>query len=273
MATQGAVTKSRIMATMPRNPNPYMGFRGNPDGHQGLALADYGVYAPPLQQALQGFGYRTKLLLPATNAAVKQIVRRGWPVVAWITYRLQRALPRIASANGVHFVLVPHEHAVLVVGYDDRTILANDPWTGKHVAYDWRDFDRSWGYFGNMALAVEPCPFPQAVTGVHVDDASSAVIDWSWNAGRNAVRYAVTIWQVGTSRTVVYRATQTARRARLSSLVAGTQYEISVRAVSRCGGQTAATRLWYQLPGIPPTPTPADALLTPTAAVTTTATP
>jgi hypothetical protein len=108
MGTRGAVSEDQIMAALPRNPNPNLGFRGNPNGRQGTSLVDYGVYAAPVHAALGKFGYNSNVLSYANDGAIKSSIDRGWPVVVWVTYQLQPAQPRLAVHDGVQFVLVPH---------------------------------------------------------------------------------------------------------------------------------------------------------------------
>jgi uncharacterized protein YvpB len=280
MGTRGVITEGQIMATLPRNANPNLGFRGNPDGQQGTSLVDYGVYAAPIHSALFKLGYASTVLLYANDATIQTYINRGWPVVVWVTYRLQPAQPRLAQHNGVQFVLVPHEHALLAVGYDRRTIIANDPWTGTQVRYYWRQFNRSWGYFGNMALAVEPCPLAQPVdpTSIEVTSMSATQVTWSWKPALHASQYEVLVTRIRKKRTtVVYQSTQTATQFSLSSPAAGARYEIDVQSVSACGDATTPARLQVQLPpGLStPTPTPEPErtlVLTPTSTSTPTPT-
>src|SRR5436190_7463343 len=147
MATRGRITETQIMASMPRSLNPNLGFRGNPNGLQGTKLVDYGVYAEPVHRALLRFKHRSEVLTYATDRQIVSYIDRGWPVVVWVTYALQKAAPRLVRTAGSQFFLVPHEHVVLAVGYDDTSIIANDPWTGKRVTYKWAQFNRSWGLF------------------------------------------------------------------------------------------------------------------------------
>lgn len=254
MGTRGRVTEAQIMAAMPRNPNPNLGFRGNPDGVQGTKLVDYGVYASPVHRALVRFGYQSDILTYAGDGTLRSYLDQGWPVVAWITYRAQPAQPRLAWANGTQFFLVPHEHAVLVVGYDARSVTANDPWTASRARYDWRSFNRAWGYFGDMALAVEPCPAPQPVTGLRVAFVSSEGLRWTWHAGANAVEYHVRVTRIERHNRTLFDGTQTARSFELTQLAPGGRYEIAVQSISSCNGTSSAQRLWVQLPAVLPTP-------------------
>jgi hypothetical protein len=261
------------MRAIPRNPNPNLGFRGNPDGHQGTALVDYGVYANPVHRALLLFGFDSDVITYGNDAMIKQYIARGWPVVVWITYALQDATPRLAESNGVQFVLVPHEHAVLAVGFDSGSLWVNDPWTAKQTHYRWRDFNRAWGYFGDMALAVQPCIVPAAVTGLTISSLTPDGITWTWNAARHADRYQVNVTRYGKQARLVSSSVQPDTTFTFPNPLANKVYEISVQALSSCGAVSQPTRL-SALIRLPVTPTPSEGGVTvtpspaPTAAAT-----
>ncbi len=261
MATRGAITESQIMAAMPRKPNPNLGFRGNPDGKQGTTLTNYGVYAQPVHAALLRYGYRSDLLSYQPDWSLISYINRGWPVVTWVTYALQPVVPRLARWNGEQFFLVPHEHAVLVVGYSSSEVIANDPWTGRTVAYDWGNFNRSWGYFGNMALAVEPCPLPASIEGLHVSRMDASRLTWSWKPAANADHYEIILKRVDVQSDTVWQGSHTNPRYTLHLPVPGAEYVFDVRSVSTCNGTSSWARLWAQLPAA--LPTPVEATLSP----------
>jgi uncharacterized protein YvpB len=273
MATRGQLVENQLMSVMPRSANPNLGFRGSPDGQQGTKLVDYGVYAPPLQQALLRYGYASTLISYGYDRDIKAFVNRGWPVVAWMTYALQKAKPRLVMHNGVQFVLVPHEHAITIIGYDDRTVIANDPWTRHQVRYFWTDFNRSWGYFGNMALAVEPCPTAQPVQHITVSTLNSSALTWSWPAAIGAAHYAVVVTRYGADARVVYSATQDAPIYTVNNPSPGKSYGVSVRSVSACGDLATPATSVVQVPIAFATPTPSatqGVLSSPTATPTAT---
>ncbi len=267
MATRGEIAESQLMASMPRSFNPNLGFRGSPNGIQGTKLINYGVYAGPLQQALLRFGYNSTVLQYAFDGDIKGYINRGWPVVAWITYGLQKATPRLVSQNGVQFVLVPHEHAITVVGYDASTVIANDPWTGREVRYYWSAFNRSWGYFGDMALAVEPCQMALPVARVSVAALSNSGITLTWVRPGGAVHFLVTATRYGAAAKVVFNGMQDALQFTLNNPSPGKLYEFDVRSVSGCGDQAAPSTVWVRAPDVMPTPpegTVAPVTVTPT---------
>ncbi len=256
MGTRGQIVESQLMSVMPRSANPNLGFRGSPDGRQGTKLVDYGVYAAPLQQALARFGYASSVISYGFDRDIKSFINRGWPVVAWVTYALQKATPRLVMHSGVQFVLVPHEHAITIVGYDQQTVIANDPWTARQVRYYWTDFNRSWGYFGNMALAVEPCPMAMPVQRIAVSALTSSVLTWTWAKPVGAVHYAVTVTRYGAKARLEYNAMQDALSYSVNNPSPGKTYEIAVRSVSACGDLATPVTVDVLIPTVFPTPTP-----------------
>ena len=245
MGTRALVTEQQLMAAIPRNPNPNLGFRGNPDGRQGTALVNYGVYAGPLQRALAHYSYRSDILMFASNAQLQAYIDKGWPLVAWVTYLLQPAVPRLAQAGDGSFVLVPHEHAVLVVGYSQSAIIAHDPWSGTQVTYSWHEFDRAWGYFGDMGLAIEPCALPAPVQRLHAVLVSSSAIRWAWS-GSAPAGYRVTVTLPQQRNAPIVRRTVSVHHFVMTQPVANTVYEIAVQAVSDCGALSRPQRLVVQ---------------------------
>jgi uncharacterized protein YvpB len=256
MGTRGAIAESQIMAVLPHNANPNFGFRGNPNGYQHGALEDYGVYANPIHRALQRFGYASDVIMYGTDDQIAGYIAKGWPVVVWVTYQLRKEEPRLVQANGVQFVLVPWEHAVLVVGYGAQTLVANDPWTKQRVRYSWGQFNRAWGYFGNMALAIAPCPMAQPVQSIRQSALSTAMVKWSWKPAARAAHYRVQVTMRGNPDVVVYQQDQAARHITLTNPKPGAEYDISVQAVSACGVAATPTLYSTLLPAVLPTPTP-----------------
>jgi uncharacterized protein YvpB len=279
MATRGVIAESQLMAAMPRNENPNLGFRGNPDGVQGTGLVDYGVYALPLHNALTHFGYHSDVISYGNNDLVASYLARGWPVVVWVTYQLQRTQPLLAQHNGVQFVLVPHEHALTAIGFDRHTLIANDPYTRSRVRYSWARFDRSWGYFGNMALAVDPCALPGDVKTIRVASLSVDSLQFTWSAAANASSYHVTVTRHINRDKTVRDANVNITQVSINNPTLGALYTISVQPSNACGdtGNVArfATLIPGVLPGSTPTPTPGETAVptsTPTATVSPTST-
>jgi uncharacterized protein YvpB len=159
------VRESDILQALPDHENPNLGFRGNVDGPYG-GTDDYGVYAEPVRQALVGLGLEVEHLGGGIGRMdyireIKQHIREGRPVIAWVTYRLQAQSPRqVTLSNGTAVTMVPYEHTVLVVGYHANGLWVHDPYDGTRALYAESDFRRSFAYLGNMALVVGPPSVP-----------------------------------------------------------------------------------------------------------------
>lgn len=146
------LSESEVLAALPLNDNPHLGFRGNVDGPTG-GIEDYGVYAGPILELLNDRGLRA---LPVEDGleGIKAAVARGNPVIAWVTYNCQRHTPTTTSIGGQKVTLVPFQHVVVVTGYNSEGLWANDPWDGQEDFYSLADLERAMSYFGDMAIEV-----------------------------------------------------------------------------------------------------------------------
>jgi uncharacterized protein YvpB len=147
-----ALAEDEILAALPLDENPNLGFRGNVDGPTG-GVQDYGVYAGPILDVLLGKGLQARLV-KAGIEGIKQAIVRGNPVIAWITYNCWQSEPTTTNIAGQTVTLVPYQHAVVVTGFDSNGFWANDPQDGKEDYYSLADFERAFGYFGEMAIEV-----------------------------------------------------------------------------------------------------------------------
>ena len=143
-----------FIANIPQNDDPHLGFRGDIDDGWG-GTASYGIYAEPIARFLATQGLKTKLLWDGVEQ-VKQEVALGRPVVVWVAGGMGYSSPFEASANGNSFLMMPYEHAMTVYGYDENGVDVADPGFGTYDYYSWANFERSWGYLGNMAMSVYP---------------------------------------------------------------------------------------------------------------------
>jgi uncharacterized protein YvpB len=148
-------SEAQILASLPLDENPHKGFRGNVDGLYG-GLKDYGVYAEPIRQVLADLGLTVEPFSGGPED-IRDHLRRGRVLVAWITYDLRVETPRsVMLDNGEAVTMVPYEHALLIVGYNSDGFWVNDPYAGTAKFYAESEFARSFAYLGNMALVVGP---------------------------------------------------------------------------------------------------------------------
>jgi uncharacterized protein YvpB len=146
------LSESEVLAALPLNDNPHLGFRGDVDGPTG-GTQDYGVYAGPILELLNDRGLYA---LPVEGGleGVKAAVARGNPVIAWVTYNCRPQTPTTTSIDGQEVTLVPFQHVVVVTGYNSEGLWANDPWDGQEDFYSLADLERAMSYFGDMAIEV-----------------------------------------------------------------------------------------------------------------------
>jgi uncharacterized protein YvpB len=194
MATRGVLSENAIMARLPRNANPNLGFRGDPAGPYIIrGLPNYGVYPDALASVLATSGWSSIPVYDATRYGLERYLNFGWPVVVWISYGLSAQTPYRIREDHRSVLMVAYEHAVLAVGFTATDVIVNDPYSGVRSTYDWADFMRSWNYLGRMALAVRPCLAPPPVGNITATRLPWRVT-WSWSAVARARSYGVWIY-------------------------------------------------------------------------------
>jgi len=203
MATGGQLSEEAILAALRYDANPWRGFRGSYTAVTRLknGLRDYGIYALPLADELQGLGYATAVIngdqAPALLRYSVGVLKK--PVVVWVTWRL-RPWPAVTVGVGRERLrLILHEHTRVVVGYDARRVHFLDPFDGERWD-SWPHFLASWALFGNMGLMVArpyPATAPLTVTGALVEHTHQAV--WSWTPRQPLTSAMVTLYQAGTA--------------------------------------------------------------------------
>jgi uncharacterized protein YvpB len=146
------LSEEEILALLPRSSNPHLGFRGNVDGPTGGTI-DYGVYAGPILDILNDRGLQAELVTGGLEG-IEAAIARGNPVIAWVTYNCLRSTSTTVDIDGQDVVLVPNQHAVVVTGFNNEGVWANDPWDGLEDFYPIPDFTRAMRYFDDMAIEV-----------------------------------------------------------------------------------------------------------------------
>lgn len=146
------LSEADVLAALPRNANPHLGFRGNVDGPTG-GIEDYGVYAGPILNILNGQGLKAKAV-EGGREGIKAAIAGGNPVIAWVTYNCLPNTPTRTTIAGATVTLVPNQHVVVVTGYNEDGVWANDPWDGQEDFYPYADLKRGLGYFDHMAIEV-----------------------------------------------------------------------------------------------------------------------
>lgn len=139
-----------ILAALPRDANPNLGFRGNVDGPTG-GLDDYGVYAAPIVAAVSNLGgpYGLSVRQISGEGELRAEIARGHPVEVWITANLR---PGVRQQQPGYY-LVRGEHAVTVIGIDQTQIIVSDVGSGQPRIWPMSQFLNSWKLFDYEGIA------------------------------------------------------------------------------------------------------------------------
>jgi uncharacterized protein YvpB len=132
--------------------NPNQVFVGNP-----YSTIGYGVFEKPILKIIDHFfPDRSNNLTGQSFDDLLATVRKGTPVVVWVTLNLKEPIKidewvdikqNIVYWNGP-------EHAMLFVGLDDNDGYFNDPYTGKRVKYNLKTFKDRWEKMGSRAVTL-----------------------------------------------------------------------------------------------------------------------
>jgi uncharacterized protein YvpB len=157
------VDEEVLFAALPRSDNPYEGFLGPVDDAPGsLPPRGYGVYAPPVANALRRHGLDAASHRWLGVRGLKRELAAGHPVIVWATYDMVR--PGIGSwtaADGTVSIIVRWEHTYIAVGYDPGGVYLVDAYDGETRYHTFSQFIPAWMQLNEMAVTVAG-PLPRA---------------------------------------------------------------------------------------------------------------
>ncbi len=154
------ITKEEVALDMPKSAepeyygdNPNQTFIGNPFSNDG-----YGVYSPVILDMIEWYlpGQRVDLS-GGSFEVIYDSIDKGEPVIIWATIKMIPPEPGNAwmLPSGKIFGWTKHEHALVVVGYDDEFIYINDPYTGKKESYPKELVIERWTNLGKQAVSIK----------------------------------------------------------------------------------------------------------------------
>lgn len=164
-----APSEQDLLACMPRNINPYLGFRGDPAARNrhadgSINWDNYGVYAPAVAETLNqcvlkpaGAKVEAIAVKGTSYEEVAQAVLAGYPVMVWVAKASDPATITVDTPEG-QVLLVFGEHVWVVVGYhEDGTFDVHDPYPQKNgtQTLSVRSFP-NWELFDQMAVFIIP---------------------------------------------------------------------------------------------------------------------
>jgi uncharacterized protein YvpB len=164
-----APLEEQLLSCLVYDPNPYLGFRGDPAGFNRTADGsinwdNYGVYAPAVAETLNRCVLEPAQApfraVAATGVSYKQVERAildGYPVLVWVA-KQDQAVSHTVLTNQGPVSLVFGEHVWVVVGYhEDGTFEVHDPYPQKSGQQTFRVSSfLNWDRFDRMAVFVVP---------------------------------------------------------------------------------------------------------------------
>lgn len=130
--------------------NPEVGFVGNP-----YMSSSYGVYEKPIAEVANIYKSGIQVRNNFSFNEVLNLVQNNHPVMVWTSMGL--SVPYISDSWIYKSTLEKiywksGEHAVVVVGYKENTVVVADPIGGKLKSYSRSLFEERYNYFGRKAL-------------------------------------------------------------------------------------------------------------------------
>ncbi len=122
------VGEMEFQEMLPASDNPNTGFVGNPwDERGGIPPRSYGVHSAPVAALLRSYGLNAHSYAGMSLNEIQREIAAGRPVIAWVVGNvwLGRGVAYTAS-DGETLTVVPFEHTVIVIGFDEETVTVVD---------------------------------------------------------------------------------------------------------------------------------------------------
>lgn len=137
-------------------PDPYKVFAGDPRSEYSC-----GCMAPVIENALLRCVGKKNVVKNTTGEALSDLCRRyidqNVPILVWATMEMRP----VGEGNtwilpdGRKFVWPAGEHCLLLVGYNDKEYVFNDPRYGTTVAYEKEAVEVAYAALGKQSLVIE----------------------------------------------------------------------------------------------------------------------
>ena len=134
--------------------HPNQGFIGNP-----FSKHSYGVFAKPVLKTIEKYlpGRGVDLTGKSLEEVLK-VVASGQPVMIWATIGMSNVTytQKWKLLEGGEFKWPNNEHALVVVGYDDKYVYLNDPYTGGRRKFLKQVVTNRYNSLGKQAVTIAP---------------------------------------------------------------------------------------------------------------------
>ncbi len=150
------ISHTDFLNRLPKSDDPNEGFVGNYTDLRGrIPPSSYGVYEEPVAALLRDYGLNAYGAYAYSENALKAQISSGNPVMVWVVGNTELGYPvsYTAASTGRTTAVVPYQHTVVVIGYDENGVLIQDGM--MKYSRDWNTFLLSWGVLGNRAIYVK----------------------------------------------------------------------------------------------------------------------
>lgn len=130
--------------------NPEIEFIGDPRNDY-----SYGVFNGPIADVARTYKEGINSRIGLELEEVLELVKQNRPVMVWTTINnMQSEIKKswIYKPTGEMIYWKSKEHAVVVIGYNDKYIIASDPYNGKIMKYERNKFQKNYNYLGKRAV-------------------------------------------------------------------------------------------------------------------------
>lgn len=130
--------------------NPELEFIGDPRNDY-----SYGVFNGPIAVVSNSFKENVNNKEGLEFDEVLEIVSQGRPVMVWTTINnISSSISEswIYRSTGETIYWKENEHAVVVIGYNDKQVIVSDPYVGRIVKYNREVFRQNYNYMGKRAV-------------------------------------------------------------------------------------------------------------------------
>lgn len=156
------VSMEDVANALPKGSRPYQSgnilMGGNPDYEfvgDPYKKSGFGVYHKPIADIISQYLPVEDLTGCAFNDLLK-VIDSNRPIVVWATINMRK--PSVNSTwydeRGNKVIWKTPQHALVLIGYTDTSVIFNDPLAGANVEYNRSDFANYWEYMGSQAVTI-----------------------------------------------------------------------------------------------------------------------
>lgn len=130
--------------------NPELEFIGDPTDDY-----SYGVFNTPIAELASKYKENVQNKEGLELEEVLDLIKENRPVIVWTT--IGNISSNISSEwiyrrTGETIYWKENEHAVVVIGYSNKSVIVSDPYTGEIEKYDREKFKENYDYLGKRAV-------------------------------------------------------------------------------------------------------------------------